>query len=69
MRARRERVGAENPVMSCDLDILWDEAAEPVTSERPNGRRPGTWGSAARRRVLVQRSVRSVPVVVLCELA
>jgi len=26
-------VGAENSVMSCDLDIFVDEAAEPVSSE------------------------------------
>jgi hypothetical protein len=27
-----EPVGAENPVMSCDLHILVDEATEPVAS-------------------------------------
>jgi hypothetical protein len=40
-----EPVGAENPVMSCDLDVLVDEAAEPVTSERPDDR-SGGWRGA-----------------------
>jgi hypothetical protein len=29
-------VGAENPVTSCDLDVLVKEAAEPVSSEWPD---------------------------------
>ena len=29
-------VGAENPVTSCDLDVLVKEAAEPVSSDRPD---------------------------------
>ena len=46
-------VGAENPVTSCDLHVLVDEAAEPVSSERPDGR-AGTWRSAACGRALIQ---------------
>ena len=46
-------MGAENPVMSCDLHILVEEAAEPVSSERPDGR-AGGWGSAACGRALLQ---------------
>jgi len=30
-------VGAENPVTACDLHVLVDEAAEPVSSQRPDG--------------------------------
>jgi hypothetical protein len=48
-----ELVGAENPVMSCDLHIFVNEAAQSVSSERPDGR-PGTWRSGARGRVLMQ---------------
>jgi hypothetical protein len=61
---RGDLVGAENSVTSCDLHVLVDEATEPVSSDRPNGC-PGTWGSAARGRALMQRPVRSVRVVVL----
>ena len=32
--AEQQVVGAENPVTSCDLHVLVDEAAEPVSSER-----------------------------------
>jgi hypothetical protein len=39
-------VGAENWVTSCDLQVLVDEAAEPVLSEHTDGR-PGTWRAAA----------------------
>jgi hypothetical protein len=31
-----QAVGAENPVMSCDLDVLVGDAAELVSSERPS---------------------------------
>jgi hypothetical protein len=31
-RTFSERVGAENPVTSCDLHVFVDEAAEPVSS-------------------------------------
>jgi hypothetical protein len=40
-------VGAENPVTSSDLHIFVDDAAEPVSSLRPESR-PGTWRSGAR---------------------
>ena len=46
-------VGAENPVTSCDLHVFVDEAAEPVSSEWPDGRL-GTWRSVARGRPLMQ---------------
>jgi hypothetical protein len=39
-------VGAENPVMSCDLDILVDEAAESGSSQWPDDR-CGSWSSGA----------------------
>ena len=57
-------MGAENPLTSGDLDILVYEAAEPVPAERSDGR-AGTWGSVACGRPLMQRSVRTVRVVVL----
>ena len=44
------------------------EAAESVSSQQPN-RRTGGWGSAACGWVLMQRSVRTVAVVVLNVLA
>jgi hypothetical protein len=37
-------VGAENSVTSCDLQILVNEAAEPVTTQRPDGRCGGRVG-------------------------
>ena len=46
-------VGAENSVTSCDLQVLVYEAAEPVSSHRPDDC-TGTWGSAAGGRVLVE---------------
>jgi hypothetical protein len=56
-------VGAENPVTSRDLQILVEEAAEPVASQRPDDR-SGGWWDTARGRALIQRSVRTVGVVV-----
>ncbi len=44
-------VGAENPVTSCDLHVLVYETAEPVSSQRPDGR-GGRRGSAAGGRLL-----------------
>jgi hypothetical protein len=55
-------VGAENPVMSCDLHVLVEEAAEPVSSQGPDGL-SRAWGSGACGWALVQRSVGSVGVV------
>jgi transposase len=46
-------VGAENPVMLSDLDVLVDEAAEPVSSERPYDC-SGAWSSTALGRALMQ---------------
>jgi len=46
-------VGAENPVTSCDLDVLVKEAAEPVSSERPDDD-CGTWSTTALGRALMQ---------------
>ena len=55
-------VGAENPVTSRDLHILVDESAEPVASQRPDDRSGGR-RRTARGRALIQRSVRTVGVV------
>jgi hypothetical protein len=46
-------VGAENPVMSCDLDVLVEQSAEPVSSERPDDR-SGAWSSIALGRALME---------------
>jgi hypothetical protein len=58
-------VGAENCVTSCDLGVFVDQAAEPVASEDPRAR----CGSGRTRppggRVLVQRPVRPMRVVVI----
>jgi hypothetical protein len=62
------RVGAENPVTSCDVHVLVQQAAEPVASQRSDGR-AGGWRSDACGRALMQRSVRTVHVVVLDILA
>lgn len=42
----RGRVGAENPVTSGDLQVFVYEAAEPVSSQRPECR-TGMWGSGS----------------------
>jgi hypothetical protein len=47
----RERVGAENPVTSCDLHRFVYEVAEPLSSQWPDGRCGGR-GSAAGGRLL-----------------
>jgi hypothetical protein len=57
-------VGAENSVTSCDLQILVYETTEAISSQWPNGR-SGGWGSASGGRLLIERSVRTVSVVVL----
>jgi hypothetical protein len=46
VRSAWRPVGAENPVMLCDLDILVDKAAESVSSQWPDDR-CGSWSSAA----------------------
>ena len=48
-----DRVGAENPVTSCDLHVFVDEAAESVSSKDADGR-PGAWRGAACGRSLIQ---------------
>ena len=60
-------MGAENPVTSRDLHILVYEASESISSERP-GSGTGAWGSGTRGRPLMQRSVRTMSVVMLGEL-
>jgi hypothetical protein len=57
-------VGAENPVASRDLHILVYEATEAISSQGPDGRF-GARGSAACRRLLTERPVRAMGVVVL----
>ena len=52
-RHRRQPVGAENRVTSCNLHVFVDEAAEPISPERPDGR-AGTWGSAGCGRALIE---------------
>jgi hypothetical protein len=60
-------VGAENSVTSCDRQILVYQATEAVQSYRPNGRSAGR-GSGPCGRVLIERSMWAVGVVVLDEL-
>jgi hypothetical protein len=57
-------VGAENSVTSCDLQVLVDETAESIWSQRSNSRF-GARGSATFRRELTKRSVWTVGVLVL----
>src|SRR5690348_4096688 len=58
-------VGAENCVISCDLGIFADLAAEPVPAQYPDAGAPSRWIHAPGGRVLLQRPVRSVAVVVI----
>ena len=57
-------MGAENAVTSCDLHILVYQAAESISSQRPDCS-CGRWGSGACGRLLRQRPVRAMSVVVL----
>ena len=57
-------MGAENPVASRDLHILVYEATEAISSQGPDGRF-GARGSAACLRLLTERPVRAMGVVVL----
>jgi hypothetical protein len=57
-------VGADNSVTSCDLHVLVYEAAESISSQLLDGRSGGR-GSAACGRLLTERSVWAVGVVVL----
>src|SRR3954449_988148 len=61
LRNTSERVGAENPVTSCDLHILVHEAAESISSLRPECC-SGRWGSGACGRLSMQRAVRAMSV-------
>src|SRR5215212_3939998 len=62
-----ERVGAENTVTSCDLHVLVYETAESISAQGLECS-TGRWGSGACGRLLMQRSVWAVGVVVLDEL-
>jgi hypothetical protein len=53
LRNTRLPVGAENRVTLCDLQVLVDESAEPVSSEHADGG-PGFWRGAACGRLLIQ---------------
>ena len=46
-------MGAENPVTSCDLQVLVNETAESVSSQWSDGRSGGR-GSAACGRMLIE---------------
>jgi hypothetical protein len=61
-------VGAQNSVTLCDLQVFLYEAAEPVSSQRPDGRSGGPM-SAACGPLLTERSVRTLGVVMLDVLA
>jgi hypothetical protein len=52
-------VGAENPVASCDLQILIEQASEPVSSSHPNGPSRHWWSEAGDHRYLVSRHSQS----------
>src|SRR4051794_25294810 len=55
-------VGAENVDTSCDLHVLVYEAAESISSQRPDCS-TGPRGSGACWRLLMQRAVRAMRVV------
>ena len=57
-------MGAENPVTACDLPVLVYETAESISSQWSECR-SGRWGSGACGRLLMQRPVRAMSVVVL----
>ena len=42
------RVGAENPVTSCDLDVLVQKPAKPISSEHADGRQRNLAGCRLR---------------------
>ena len=58
-------MGAENYVISCDLGIFVDQATEPVAPQHMDTRTFLRVNRFARRRILVQRSVWPVGVVVI----
>jgi hypothetical protein len=59
-----DAVGAENPVTSCDLHVLVHETAKSIPSQWSECS-TGRWGSGACGRLLMQRAVRAMRVVVL----
>jgi hypothetical protein len=62
-------VGAENYVTSCDLGIFVDQAAESVPPEHADACAFRQGIGSPRRRILLQRPVRPVGVVVIGVLA
>src|SRR3954454_15294310 len=60
---RCARVGAENPDTSRHLHVLVHEAAKSISSQRPDGCAGGR-GSGACRRLLIQRPMWAMSVVV-----
>ena len=62
-------VGAGNCVTSCDLVILADEATQPVPPQNAHARQCRGWMRASGGRILLQRPVRPVAVVVIGVLA
>jgi hypothetical protein len=68
MPVPRQACGCREPCHVMREHVLVYEAAEPASSQRPNGAL-GSWRGVACGRALMQRSVRSVRVVMLGELA
>ena len=58
-------VGAGNYVASCDLRIFVDQAVEPVSPQNTQTGHFQGWMRAAHGRVLVQRPVRPMDVIVI----
>ena len=69
LRAAPWPVGAENSVNSCDLRVFVDQAAEPIPPKDPGACAESRWMHAPGGRVLPQRPVRPVAVVVIGVLA
>src|SRR5271166_3804945 len=62
-------VGAENSVTSRDLGVFMDQAAEPVSPQYPDIRAYCRRTRASSGRILLQRPVRTMDVVMSCVLA
>lgn len=67
--ARWRLVGAENYVALCDLGIFVDQTAKSVSPQDADSRRFCWWIGSPSGRILVQRSVWPVGVVVVGVLA
>jgi len=67
--AARYAVGWLNPVTVCDLGIFTDQAAEPVSLQHPDIRPYSGRTRASSGRVLIQRPVRALRVVMVYVLA